>query len=59
MDSFGIPDGMLRSALGKYDGNIYETYFEVAKSNRVNATIAPYWESLIKPLVSTQSQNQK
>jgi acyl-CoA oxidase len=59
MDSFGIPDGFLRSALGRYDGNIYESYFEVVKNNRFNATVAPYWDELVKPVVAHQKQQSQ
>ena len=28
VDSFGLSDTLLRSPLGRYDGNVYEHYFE-------------------------------
>lgn len=42
-DSFQIPDVLLNSAIGGYDGNWYETYFKVVKSqNDITKTKAPY-----------------
>lgn len=42
-DSFQIPDTLLNSAIGGYDGNWYETYFKVVKSqNDITKTKAPY-----------------
>lgn len=42
-DSFQIPDVLLNSAIGGYDGNWYETYFKVVKTqNDVTKTKAPY-----------------
>lgn len=42
-DSFQQPDGFLNSAVGVYDGNMYENYFKVVKShNDMTKTKAPY-----------------
>ena len=42
-DAFQIPDTLLNSAIGGYDGNWYETYFRVVKTqNDVTQTKAPY-----------------
>lgn len=42
-DSFQIPDTLLNSAIGTYDGNWYETYFRVVKThNDITKTKAPY-----------------
>lgn len=42
-DSFQIPDTLLNSAIGTYDGNWYETYFKVVKTqNDITKTKAPY-----------------
>ena len=58
MDSFGIPDSFLRTPLGRYDGNIYEHYFQVSKNNRVNSQVAPYFENLILPRTKNQPQSR-
>lgn len=36
VDSFDIPDMVLGSALGAYDGNVYERLFEEAKKSPLN-----------------------
>lgn len=46
-DSFQIPDTLLNSAIGVYDGNWYENYFKVVKThNDPYKTKAPYSSSL-------------
>jgi acyl-CoA oxidase len=51
VDSFNMPDWIIKSPLGRYDGNIYEAYFDmVVKHNPVGRP--PYWESDIKPMTS-------
>lgn len=36
VDAFGIHDRILDSALGVYDGNVYEKMFEEAKKSPLN-----------------------
>lgn len=36
VDSFDFPDRVLCSAIGKYDGNVYEHLFEAAKGSELN-----------------------
>ncbi len=36
VDSFGFSDDELNSAIGAYDGNIYERLFAFAKANPLN-----------------------
>merc|ERR1712139_212821 len=38
VDGFGFNDFELRSALGRYDGNVYEAIYEEAKRNPLNQT---------------------
>ena len=38
VDAFDIPDFVLNSALGRYDGNVYEALFEYAKQSKLNQT---------------------
>ena len=38
MDAFDIPDRVLCSALGRYDGNVYEALLESAKRAPLNQT---------------------
>lgn len=58
VDAFLLPDWMLNSSLGVYNGDIYRCTFE-----RVNAekrpVRAPYWEDEIKPLTNPKTQLQQ
>jgi len=36
VDAFDIPDRVLCSAIGSYDGNVYEALFEAAKNSELN-----------------------
>ena len=35
-DAFEFPDNVLNSAIGRYDGNVYESLYESAKSSELN-----------------------
>lgn len=49
---------ILRAPLGAYDGNIYEHYYLAATNSRVNKTVAPYWDELVKPRTQYQPQSK-
>lgn len=54
-DSFQQPDMVLNSAIGKYNGNIYENYFDVVKTqNPPIQTKAPY-SAAVEELLNRQS----
>ncbi len=53
-DSFNFSDFIINSPLGKYDGNIYESYFNLVSSAHEPATIPPYFESTIYPLLNRE-----
>lgn len=36
VDAFDIPDSILKSTIGAYDGNVYERLLEAAKSSPLN-----------------------
>lgn len=36
VDSFDMPDVVLRSALGRFDGNVYEALYQTAVDCRLN-----------------------
>jgi len=38
VDSFDYPDQILRSSIGRYDGNVYESLFDAAQKSIVNRT---------------------
>jgi len=50
VDSFDIPDSVLRSAIGRYDGNVYEALFDAAQKSILNQ-IDPFigYEEYLKP----------
>lgn len=41
VDSFEYPDKILKSTIGRYDGNVYEALFEAAEKSRLNR-VDPY-----------------
>eukprot|EP01118_Nematostelium_gracile_P018160 TRINITY_DN7990_c0_g2_i1.p1 TRINITY_DN7990_c0_g2~~TRINITY_DN7990_c0_g2_i1.p1 ORF type:complete len:206 (-),score=61.98 TRINITY_DN7990_c0_g2_i1:38-565(-) len=52
VDSFNIPDFVLNTPLGRYDGQIYSNYLAMVKK-APNAIGRPaYWEKVIQPMVS-------
>ena len=46
VDAFDYCDGMLNSALGSYDGNVYERIFEYSKSAPLNKDEVGYISTL-------------
>jgi len=36
VDAFDIPDRVLNSTIGRYDGNVYEALYEAAKKSELN-----------------------
>jgi len=38
VDAFDIPDRVLNSAIGRYDGNVYEALYDSVKKNPLNQT---------------------
>lgn len=50
MDSFDIRDEILDSALGAYDGNVYERLFKEANKSPLNKTpVNRSFEMYLKP----------
>ncbi|KAK7929885.1 hypothetical protein WMY93_006280 [Mugilogobius chulae] len=53
VDAFDFPDKMLRSVLGRYDGNVYENLFDWARRSPLNATeVHESFHKYLKPLRS-------
>eukprot|EP01119_Soliformovum_irregulare_P019252 TRINITY_DN6051_c0_g1_i1.p1 TRINITY_DN6051_c0_g1~~TRINITY_DN6051_c0_g1_i1.p1 ORF type:complete len:283 (-),score=104.09 TRINITY_DN6051_c0_g1_i1:220-1068(-) len=50
VDAFAIPDALLNSPLGRYDGDIYQHYMKAIVDSE-SGDVAPYWNDLIKPHV--------
>ncbi|TPX45691.1 acyl-CoA oxidase [Chytriomyces confervae] len=57
VDSWGIPDYVLNSALGRYDGKVYESMFEMALKEPLNVNARAHgdvvegYEEFLKPLI--------
>jgi len=51
VDAFGFTDNDLKSAIGRYDGNVYEALFDYAKKSPLNDKnyIREFWEEYLKP----------
>lgn len=52
VDAFALPDYYLHSALGRYDGKVYETYTKMAEREPLNQTlVVDEYDQFIKPLI--------
>ncbi|KAJ2783856.1 fatty-acyl coenzyme A oxidase [Coemansia javaensis] len=49
-DAFGYSDYVINSPLGRYDGNVYEKYFELVTELNPQKPV-PYFDSVIRPLL--------
>ncbi|KAI8086146.1 acyl-CoA dehydrogenase/oxidase [Halteromyces radiatus] len=49
-DAWGFPDFVLKAPIAKYDGDIYETYFETLLTAPNSTGIPPYQDKYVKPL---------
>ncbi|KAI8145016.1 acyl-CoA dehydrogenase/oxidase [Fennellomyces sp. T-0311] len=56
-DAFSFPDFVLKAPIAKYDGNIYEPYFETLLQAPNSVGKTPYHEKYIKPLTERPGQN--
>ncbi|KAJ2368864.1 fatty-acyl coenzyme A oxidase [Coemansia sp. RSA 2607] len=54
-DAFGYTDYVINSPLGRYDGDVYEKYFELVTGLNPTKPI-PYFDSLIKPLLERTNE---
>lgn len=54
VDGFDIPDKVLSSALGAYDGNVYERIFEEAQKSPLNQEpVNISFEKYLKPFMKS------
>lgn len=54
VDSFDIPDEVLSSTLGSYDGNVYERLFEEAQKSPLNAEpVNKSFQNYLKPFLKS------
>lgn len=52
VDAFALPDYYLHSALGRYDGRVYETMTEMAENEPLNQTlVVDGYEDCIRPFI--------
>ncbi|KAI8900767.1 acyl-CoA dehydrogenase/oxidase C-terminal [Globomyces pollinis-pini] len=58
-DSFNFSDFIINSPLGKYDGNIYETYFNVVTTAYKPAQIPTYFKSHIDPVLNRKNDMEE
>ena len=58
-DSFQQPDNFLNSAIGKYDGNIYENYFGVVKSAHPPRNDKAPYNSALTGMLNRPSQEER
>ena len=54
VDAFGVPDGVLKSTIGKYDGNVYEALFDAAQKSTLNQTDPFDGYIYLKPHLNTK-----
>ena len=57
-DSFNFSDFIINSPLGRYDGNIYESYFNLVQSAHKPAVVPPYFQSVIHPLLNREAEDE-
>ncbi|KAJ1788785.1 fatty-acyl coenzyme A oxidase [Coemansia sp. RSA 1938] len=56
-DAFDYSDYIINSPLGRYDGDVYEKYFELVTSLNPQKPV-PYFDSLIRPLLERTNESQ-
>jgi len=56
VDSFGFSDNSLQSAIGRYDGNVYEALFDYAKKSPLNeeSYIQEFWNEHLKDVLDRE-----
>ena len=45
-DSFGFPDFVLKSPFGRYDGNVYESFFQRVMVAPKSTSLPSYWRDV-------------
>lgn len=57
-DSFNYSDFIINSPMGRYDGNIYEKYFEQVNISHKAAQIPTYFKSHIYPVLNKKFEEE-
>ncbi|KAG1178621.1 hypothetical protein G6F70_000203 [Rhizopus microsporus] len=55
-DAFGLPDFVLKASIARYDGNIYQNYFDIILQAPNSTGMPPYHGKYIRPLTEKFSQ---
>ncbi|KAI8444493.1 acyl-coenzyme a oxidase 1 [Phakopsora pachyrhizi] len=55
VDAFRFSDHIINSPLGRYDGNVYEAYFNAVRAANPLPPVHPYFERLIKPILTREA----
>ncbi|WOO77293.1 Acyl-coenzyme A oxidase 2 [Vanrija pseudolonga] len=55
VDSFALSDHIVNSPLGKWDGSVYESYFNQVRAANPPPKEHPYFNRLIKPLLERET----
>ena len=60
VDAFAHDDYSLNSAIGAYDGDVYNRLYEMAKGSPFNDTQeGPAWDDLLKPFLTRRGRKAK
>ena len=51
-DSFALTDYIINSPLGRYNGDVYESYFKMVQSAHPPAQVPAYFEREISPMLN-------
>ena len=51
VETLYIPEGQLISAIGNYQGDIYELQLELAKKSKLGNTIPDYYNQYMEPIL--------
>ena len=57
-DAFNLPDFLLNSPFGRYDGDVYTHYFAHVRAQNPPVHPPPYFDKLIKPLLFREEEDQ-
>jgi len=58
VDALGLPDVVIKSPFGRFDGDVYTKYFEMANKAPNSVGRPAYWEKEVAPLI-TRYQKKK
>jgi len=59
VDAFALSDHIVNSPLGRYDGEVYEHYFNLVRASNPPLKEHPYFSRLIEPLLSRPKNEEE